>query len=228
MNNRLQHKHFKHLLLASMHGRYSPFSSLTPVRTNEPVTPHKSVNRVPLILIPLLERTYPKLTCSQRRFSLINVMPETLLASVILGAGFSRVAGLPLTKDLFETDVLPRAVCESTRQAHADVLDAYHSWKAKNPAASGRKNRWPPSRFDGAFKQCPARALAKDLSSRYRIPMSSRITRSLGRKSMDFSRLTKRLCTLFRTTQQCTLAYYSIRYTAAIQPRPRISPSCDS
>src|SRR5436305_15326293 len=49
--------------------------------------------------------------------------------AVILGAGFSSVAGLPLTRNLFETDgVLPRAQSLAAQKNHREVHKAYSIW----------------------------------------------------------------------------------------------------
>jgi hypothetical protein len=52
-----------------------------------------------------------------------------MIATAILGAGFSSVAGLPLTKDLFEE--LPLAKSERARKEYEEVFAAWSSWKRK-------------------------------------------------------------------------------------------------
>lgn len=53
--------------------------------------------------------------------------------AVILGAGFSRAAGLPLTRDLFASPDAPRAQTASAAAHHAEVRQAYLSWKSEHP-----------------------------------------------------------------------------------------------
>lgn len=57
--------------------------------------------------------------------------------AVVLGAGFSFVAGLPLTRSLFDATLgLPRAQSPSAAQNHAEVASAYEMWKQRNPTGS--------------------------------------------------------------------------------------------
>jgi hypothetical protein len=49
-------------------------------------------------------------------------------AAIILGAGFSYVAGLPLTKDLFSDSILPRAFSKLAEKRNRLVQDAWKQW----------------------------------------------------------------------------------------------------
>jgi hypothetical protein len=52
---------------------------------------------------------------------------------VILGAGFSRVAGLPLTNNLFDCgNILPPVTHPSMTDDYIQVIDAYKRWRAAN------------------------------------------------------------------------------------------------
>lgn len=53
--------------------------------------------------------------------------------SVILGAGFSFGAGLPLTRDLFRSDGIPAFSSPTGEAQHRRVLDSYKEWEAQNP-----------------------------------------------------------------------------------------------
>jgi NAD-dependent SIR2 family protein deacetylase len=53
--------------------------------------------------------------------------------SVILGAGFSCAAGLPLTNALFDTDQIPPALSLKVRERHKDVLWAWKAWRHEHP-----------------------------------------------------------------------------------------------
>jgi hypothetical protein len=50
------------------------------------------------------------------------------VTSVILGAGFSHVAGLPLTKDLFGSAELPKSFSRTEADSHKRVALAYKQW----------------------------------------------------------------------------------------------------
>jgi hypothetical protein len=63
-----------------------------------------------------------------------------LKTTAILGAGFSHAAGLPLTRDLFETSELPRALSSETAERHRQVLYAWRTWSSKNPGKNAE--RW--------------------------------------------------------------------------------------
>jgi len=63
-----------------------------------------------------------------------------LKTTAILGAGFSRAAGLPLTRDLFETTELPRALSPEAAERHRQVLHAWRTWSSKNPGKNAE--RW--------------------------------------------------------------------------------------
>ncbi|MBV8858475.1 MAG: hypothetical protein JOZ02_16195 [Acidobacteria bacterium] len=63
-----------------------------------------------------------------------------MIASVILGAGFSYVAGLPLTKDLFETSILPSTKSDKAKRNHEEVMAAWKVWKKENP--EGNAEQW--------------------------------------------------------------------------------------
>ena len=56
-----------------------------------------------------------------------------MIATAILGAGFSHVAGLPLTKELFDTLDVPRTKSEKAKRNHEEVMIAWQSWKKANP-----------------------------------------------------------------------------------------------
>ena len=63
-----------------------------------------------------------------------------MITSAILGAGFSCVAGLPLARDLFETDVIPPAQTKKIIANHEEVLAAWRAWKQQQPA--GNAEEW--------------------------------------------------------------------------------------
>lgn len=63
-----------------------------------------------------------------------------LKTTAILGAGFSKAAGLPLTRDLFETTELPRALSPEATERHRQVLYAWRNWSSKNPGQNAE--RW--------------------------------------------------------------------------------------
>ena len=48
--------------------------------------------------------------------------------AVILGAGFSHVAGLPLANDLFNSDVL--VTSKAAERRYTAVLDGWQTWKS--------------------------------------------------------------------------------------------------
>lgn len=55
-------------------------------------------------------------------------------SAIILGAGFSYVAGLPLTRQLFEGSTLPQSVSQSSAQSDKEVLASYNAWAASKSA----------------------------------------------------------------------------------------------
>ncbi|MGC1415463.1 MAG: SIR2 family protein [Candidatus Acidiferrum sp.] len=60
--------------------------------------------------------------------------------AVILGAGFSRVAGLPLTRNLFEMgEGLPRFQSATAENSHREVFRAYQSWRQTHPDANAEQ-----------------------------------------------------------------------------------------
>ena len=60
--------------------------------------------------------------------------------AVILGAGFSLVAGLPLTRNLFDCGpTLPRAQSASAAENNAQVNCAYQQWKTEHPSATAEE-----------------------------------------------------------------------------------------
>lgn len=63
-----------------------------------------------------------------------------LKTTAILGAGFSRAAGLPLTRDLFETTEIPRSLSPEAAERHRQVLYAWRTWASKNPGENAE--RW--------------------------------------------------------------------------------------
>ena len=69
-----------------------------------------------------------------------------LRTTVILGAGFSYIAGLPLTRDLFETDELPRSFSPEAAERHRQVLHAWRAWASKKPGENGEK--WLAKLYD--------------------------------------------------------------------------------
>lgn len=58
--------------------------------------------------------------------------------AVILGAGFSFAAGLPLTRSLFDCG-LPQAQSSSAAENHAQVAFAYQRWKSGHPSATAEE-----------------------------------------------------------------------------------------
>jgi hypothetical protein len=70
-------------------------------------------------------------------------MPHTAL---ILGAGFSRAAGLPLTRDLFEHDQLPTAREGKDLALIEEVGRAYQKWKRDNQ--EGHAEIWMASLYE--------------------------------------------------------------------------------
>ena len=56
---------------------------------------------------------------------------------ILLGAGFSHAAGLPLAANLFSAGALPRAQTPLTERRHREVMSAYVAWAGgqKNPRA---------------------------------------------------------------------------------------------
>jgi hypothetical protein len=60
--------------------------------------------------------------------------------AVILGAGFSFVTGLPLTRNLFDTGgVLPRSQSAAAETNHREVSSAYSNWLMSHPAANAEE-----------------------------------------------------------------------------------------
>jgi hypothetical protein len=60
--------------------------------------------------------------------------------AVILGAGFSHVAGLPLTRNLFDTGGdLPRSQSAVAENNHREVFRAYKSWRQTHPDANAEQ-----------------------------------------------------------------------------------------
>lgn len=57
-------------------------------------------------------------------------------SAVILGAGFSYVAGLPLTRELYSSSELPTATSVSSLQSYKSVKASFDNWANKNPNAS--------------------------------------------------------------------------------------------
>src|SRR3982074_2306921 len=53
--------------------------------------------------------------------------------TIILGAGFSRVAGLPLAKDLFAAEVLIPS--QAAERRFAAVLGSWRAWEAEHPGS---------------------------------------------------------------------------------------------
>lgn len=67
--------------------------------------------------------------------------------AIILGAGFSHVAGLPLTRNLFDTEgVLPRFQSAAVENNHREVLGAYQSWRRTHPNANAEQ--WLKELYD--------------------------------------------------------------------------------
>jgi hypothetical protein len=60
-----------------------------------------------------------------------NDMKQRDVAAVILGAGFSYVAGLPLTRDLFDDSNSPKAFSKSAAKRNELVCEAWRRWKEK-------------------------------------------------------------------------------------------------
>lgn len=54
-----------------------------------------------------------------------------MIATAILGAGFSYAAGLPLTKYLFDCDSLPLAFTDRSVERHTEVLAAWRKWSSQ-------------------------------------------------------------------------------------------------
>lgn len=60
--------------------------------------------------------------------------------AVVLGAGYSSVGGVPLTKNLFEAPGgLPRAQGQSVPTDHAKVLASYSRWKVAHPSETAEQ-----------------------------------------------------------------------------------------
>jgi len=57
-------------------------------------------------------------------------------AAVILGAGFSYIAGLPLTRELFAGSEFPIAQYDSSLQSHKGVKSAFENWARNTPTAN--------------------------------------------------------------------------------------------
>ena len=64
----------------------------------------------------------------------------TKKVSIVLGAGFSYVAGLPLTSQLFSTTELPPVRSRKDEERMLDVLLAFKAWGNDNP--SGTAEEW--------------------------------------------------------------------------------------
>lgn len=62
---------------------------------------------------------------------------ETASASLILGAGWSYAAGLPLTKDLFR--VYPMEVSAEAKRRLRRVADAFRNWQRRHPDGNGEQ-----------------------------------------------------------------------------------------
>ena len=75
--------------------------------------------------------------------------------AVILGAGFSHVAGLPLTRNLFEIEgTLPRFQSAAAENNHREVFRAYQSWRQIHPDVNAEQ--WLGELYDlkdGGLKQ---------------------------------------------------------------------------
>ena len=67
--------------------------------------------------------------------------------SVILGAGFSRSAGLPLTRELF--DQMPAHRRGADLQRQAEVMASFKSWRADQPAGEANAERWLEDLYSG-------------------------------------------------------------------------------
>lgn len=59
--------------------------------------------------------------------------------AVILGAGFSYIAGLPLTKDLFDSADLPHTRTKKAIARFEEVRIAWQSWKKVNPGGTAEE-----------------------------------------------------------------------------------------
>lgn len=60
--------------------------------------------------------------------------------AVILGAGFSFVTGLPLTRNLFDTSgTLPRSQSAAAGRNHLEVSSAYSNWLMRHPGANAEE-----------------------------------------------------------------------------------------
>jgi hypothetical protein len=57
---------------------------------------------------------------------------SSLRATVILGAGFSKAAGLPLTRELFEIDTPPLSVSKRATSRFHEVREAWTRWKREH------------------------------------------------------------------------------------------------
>jgi hypothetical protein len=79
--------------------------------------------------------------------SLFLLLRERLLkTAVILGAGFSHVGGLPLTRDLFDIrGDIPRSQSTSAQRNHEQVVLAYSRWRTDNPEALAHRTGKSPS-----------------------------------------------------------------------------------
>src|SRR5260370_29990390 len=60
-------------------------------------------------------------------------MDSRSATAIILGAGFSYVAGLPLAKDLFASDVFIPS--EASRRRFSAVLQSLQAWETANPGS---------------------------------------------------------------------------------------------
>jgi hypothetical protein len=60
--------------------------------------------------------------------------------AIILGAGFSFVAGLPLTRNLFDTNgLLPRSQSSAAEKNHSEVSSAYSVWLRSHPGTNAEE-----------------------------------------------------------------------------------------
>jgi hypothetical protein len=77
-----------------------------------------------------------------------------LRTTLILGAGFSRVAGLPLTRSLFETNELPRHISTAAADRHKQVMHAWRIWISANP--DGNAEEWLAQLYDPGLRGAEA------------------------------------------------------------------------
>lgn len=60
-------------------------------------------------------------------------------AVMFLGAGFSYVAGLPLTSQLFEMAEIPQGCSHTARRQYEEVQTAWRIWKARHPECTAEE-----------------------------------------------------------------------------------------